>query len=148
MTSDRVLGALCLAGALAMAWAAHDYTAPIAYEPVGPRAFPTLLAALIGVCGIWLVVRPSLHSAAIASGRLRPVLACMLAIVAYALLFEPLGFTVATALLAVPVGIAFGGNWRQSLLGGIALGVGLYFLFDRLLDVVLPAGLLSIFFAR
>jgi putative tricarboxylic transport membrane protein len=143
-----MLGALCLAGALAMAWAAHDYTAPIAYEPVGPRAFPTLLAALIGLCGAWMLLRPSAHSAAVVRGRLVPVLVCMVTIVAYALLFEPLGFTVATALLAVPVGIAFGGNWRQSLLGGIGLGLGLYFLFDRLLDVVLPAGLLSIFFGR
>jgi putative tricarboxylic transport membrane protein len=46
--------------------------------------------------------------------------------------------------MAVPVGIAFGGSWRQSLAGGAGLGLALYVLFDKLLDVVLPTGLLSI----
>lgn len=148
MTSDRMLGALCLAAAGAMAWAARDYTAAIAYEPVGPRAFPLLLAALIAACGAWLVARPSPHAAVVAGARVRPLLVSIAAIVAYALLFQPLGFTVATALLAVPVGVAFGGRWRQSLLGGLGLGLGLYLLFDRLLDVVLPVGVLSVLLGR
>ena len=42
--SDRILGAACLVVAAGMAWAAQDYAAPISYEPVGPRAFPLLLA--------------------------------------------------------------------------------------------------------
>ncbi len=65
------------------------------------------------------------------------------AIVVYALLFEKLGFPLATALMAVPVGMAFGGDWKQSLAGGVGLGLGLFLLFDKLLDVVLPTGLLS-----
>lgn len=148
MTSDRMLGALCLAAAGAMALAAGDYAAAISYEPVGPRAFPLLLAALIAACGAWLVARPSPHAAGVAGARVRPLLVCVAAIVAYALLFQPLGFTVATALLAVPVGVAFGGGWRASLLGGLGLGVGLYLLFDRLLDVVLPTGVLSVLLGR
>jgi putative tricarboxylic transport membrane protein len=68
---------------------------------------------------------------------------CVVAIVAYALLFQWLGFTLATALMAVPVGMAFGGSWKQSLLGGIGLGLGFFLLFDKLLDVVLPTGLLA-----
>jgi putative tricarboxylic transport membrane protein len=147
-SSDRILGAVCLAAAAAMGWAALDYAAVISYEPVGPRAFPLLLAVLIGLCGAWLVARPSAHSAAVAPGRMGPLLACMAAIVMYALLFETLGFTVATTLLAVPVGMAFGGTWRQSLLGGLALGVGLYIFLDKLLDVVLPTGVLSFFLGR
>jgi putative tricarboxylic transport membrane protein len=143
MTSDRILGAACLAAAIAMGVAAQDYAAQISYEPVGPRAFPTLLAVLIGLAGAWLVIRPSAHSAAVATGRRTALLGCVAAIIVYALLFQWLGFTLATALMAVPVGIAFGGSWRQTLAGGIGLGLGLYFLFDKLLDVVLPTGLLS-----
>jgi putative tricarboxylic transport membrane protein len=40
--------------------------------------------------------------------------------------------------MAVPVGMAFGGTWRQSLAGGVGLGLGLWVLFDVVLDVVLP----------
>ncbi|MEZ5740870.1 MAG: hypothetical protein R3E68_16370 [Burkholderiaceae bacterium] len=36
----------------------------------------------------------------------------------------------------------FGATWTQAVLTGLALGVGLFLLFDRLLDVVLPLGLL------
>jgi len=143
MTSDRILGVACVGVAAAMGWAARDYAAQIAYEPVGPRAFPLLIAGLLALSGAWLVARPSEHSAAIAPGRTTSLAGCAIAIVAYALLFEPLGFVVATALMAVPVGMAFGGRWRFALAGGAGLGVGLYLLFDRLLDVVLPNGVLS-----
>ena len=47
------------------------------------------------------------------------------------------------ALLAVPVGMAFGGNWKQAVASGAGLGIVLYFMFDKLLDVVLPTGILS-----
>lgn len=146
MTSDRILGGVCVAVAIAMAVAARQYVPPISYEPVGPRAFPTLLAVLIGLAGAWLVIRPSAHSAAVAPGRLLALTGCMAAILVYAYLFQWLGFALATALMAVPVGVAFGGSWRASLAGGIGMGVGFYLLFDKVLDVVLPTGLLSFIF--
>jgi putative tricarboxylic transport membrane protein len=143
MNSDRILGAVCVAASIAMAVAASSYTAHISYEPVGPRAFPTLLAGLIGIAGAWLLIRPSNHSAAIAAGRTKALAGCVVAVLVYALLFQWLGFTLATALMAVPVGLAFGGNWRASLAGGVGLGLGFFLLFDKLLDVVLPTGLLA-----
>jgi len=146
MNSDRLLGAACVAAAIAMAVAARGYVAPISYEPVGPRAFPLLLAALIALAGAWLVLKPSAHSAAVAPGRLGALAGCMAAVLAYALLFQTLGFTIATALMAVPVGLAFGGRWSAALAGGAGLGLGLYLAFDKLLDVVLPTGLLSFIF--
>jgi len=141
--SDRILGAACVVVAAGMAWAAKDYAAPISYEPVGPRAFPLLLSALLAAGGAWLVVRPSAHDSGLGRAHLRALGLAVAAVFAYALLFELLGFTLATALMAVPVGMAFGGSWKQSLAGGVGLGLMLYLLFDKLLDVVLPTGLLS-----
>lgn len=126
-----------------MGVAARDYTAHISYEPVGPRAFPMLLATLIGIVGAWLAVRPSEHSAAVAAGRMAALLGCIVAIVAYAMLFQWLGFTLATIAMTVPVGLAFGGVWHRALVGGVGLGLGLFLLFDKLLDVVLPTGMLA-----
>ena len=45
--------------------------------------------------------------------------------------------------MAVPVGMAFGGSWKQAVASGAGLGIVLYFMFDKLLDVVLPTGILS-----
>ncbi|MES2838906.1 MAG: tripartite tricarboxylate transporter TctB family protein [Pseudomonadota bacterium] len=141
--SDRVLGAVCVVASAAMAWAAQDYTAAISYEPVGPRAFPLLLACGLGLSGLWLVLRPSAGSEAFQGVPWMSTALCAGAVLAYALLFQWLGFALATALMALPVGMAFGGSWKQSLTGGAALGVVLYLLFDKLLDVVLPTGPLA-----
>ncbi|MES2992196.1 MAG: tripartite tricarboxylate transporter TctB family protein [Pseudomonadota bacterium] len=142
--SDRILGAACVAAAAGMAWAAQRYTAAISYEPVGPRAFPMLLAGLLAVGGLWLVVKPTLQGVvAYADVPLRATLIAAAAVAVYAALFEVLGFALATAVMAVPLGLVFGGNFRQVLATGVALGVTLFLLFDKLLDVTLPTGLLS-----
>lgn len=141
--SDRILGAACVVVGTGMAWAAQDYAAPISYEPVGPRAFPLLLAGLLAAGGAWLVVRPGPHASGLGLAQLRLLGLAVAAVFAYALLFETLGFTLATTLMAVPVGMAFGGSWKQALAGGAGLGLVLYLMFDKLLDVVLPTGALA-----
>ncbi|MBI3101073.1 MAG: tripartite tricarboxylate transporter TctB family protein [Burkholderiales bacterium] len=148
---DRILGALCVLLAGAMAWAARGYVAEISYEPVGPRAFPTLLAAVLGLAGAWLALRPSRTAAPAPdaapatphSGLGLPLALTVGAMLAYALLFQWLGFVLATALMALPVGRSFGGRPLPLLATGLGLGLGLYFVFDKLFDVVLPTGVLS-----
>ncbi|HEX6363305.1 MAG TPA: tripartite tricarboxylate transporter TctB family protein, partial [Albitalea sp.] len=134
--SDRILGAACLVASAGMAWAARDYAAAISYEPVGPSAFPLLLAGLMGAGGAWLVARPALRGNALSGVPFKPTALCAFAVLAYALLFQWLGFAVATAVMAVPVGMAFGGSLKQSLAAGTGLGLALFFLFDKALDVV------------
>ncbi len=149
--ADRILGLLCLALAAAMAWAAHGYAAEISYEPVGPRAFPTLLAAVLALAGLWLALRPARATAPAADaapgaahGSLVPLLALTVgAMLVYALLFQWLGFVLATALMTVPVGRCFGGRPLPLLATGLGLGLGMYLLFDKVFDVILPTGVLS-----
>jgi putative tricarboxylic transport membrane protein len=62
-------------------------------------------------------------------------------VLAYAYLFDKIGFIVSTALMTVPLARFFGAHWRQALASGTGLAVALYLLFDRLLDVALPTGL-------
>jgi putative tricarboxylic transport membrane protein len=141
--SDRALGAACVVASAAMAWAAKDYAAAISYEPVGPRAFPLLLSGGLGLSGLWLLLRPSAGLSVLQDVPWKETVLCGAAILAYALLFQWLGFPLATALMAVPVGVAFGGSWKRSLLGGGLMGIGLFLVFDKMLDVVLPAGPLA-----
>lgn len=142
MMSDRILGIVAMLTAAAMSMASLDYVAKVAYEPVGPRAFPLLLAAAMAACGAWLALRPG-PDAALMGTQSRKLALCAVAIVIYAMLFQLLGFVIATALMTLPVGRLFGGTWRQCVLTGIGMGVALYVLFDKLLDVVLPLGLLA-----
>jgi putative tricarboxylic transport membrane protein len=141
--SDRTLGVVCVVVAGAMAWAATGYNPPISYEPVGPKSFPLLLAALMACAGVWLVLKPTLTLASWKGTPWRLIGLCAGAVLAYSALFEWLGFPLATALMTVPVGLAFGGDWKKTLLAGIVLGLTCYVLFDKVLDVVLPTGMLS-----
>ncbi|MBB1073749.1 tripartite tricarboxylate transporter TctB family protein [Rhodoferax sp. 4810] len=144
--SDRILGAVCIAVGAGMAWAARGYVAPISYEPVGPNSFPMLMAGLMAGVGGWMVVRPGPQSFGMSRDTVKPFLMSVVAVFIYAGLFELLGFTLATTVMALPVGMAFGGGWKKSLAGGIGIGLVLYLLFDKLLDVVLPTGVLSFIF--
>lgn len=141
--TDRILGVACIVVAAAMAWAAHGYAAAFSYEPVGPRAFPLLLSALMALAGVVLVTKPSTGPRPFAGVPGKAVAACVCTVLAYSLGFEMLGFPLVTALMAVPVGMAFGGSALKSLGGGAALGLALFVMFDRWLDVVLPAGWLA-----
>lgn len=147
MTSDRLLGFVALLFAGIMAFTAWGYAAPFEYEPVGPRSFPLVLAALIALTGAWLVIRPAHHVNLFGGMQSGLIGLCAAAIVVYAILFQLLGFVVATALMALPVGRIFGGTWRQCVLTGVGMGVVLFVLFDKLLDVVLPAGVLGPIFS-
>ncbi|MEK8087887.1 tripartite tricarboxylate transporter TctB family protein [Aquabacterium sp. A3] len=150
--ADRALGLVCLILSVGMAWMAWGYEAPISYEPVGPAAFPLLLAAMMGVLSLWLMLRPgaqhtasgpATHAPALWGPASPKVLKLAAVMAVYAITFQWLGFVVATALMTVGVSRIFGGTWRQSTLTGLGLGVALFLIFDRLFDVILPAGWLS-----
>ncbi|HEU0200190.1 MAG TPA: tripartite tricarboxylate transporter TctB family protein [Burkholderiaceae bacterium] len=141
--SDRIFGVLLVAAAAAVALLAQGIEATLSYEPVGPRAWPLVLAILLAGTGVMLTLRAIDGAAAPVFPRgvlANKVLAMVAAIGAYAVMFEPLGFALSTWLLTVTLGRIFEGRWPHVIIGGGVLGIGLYYAFDRLLDVTLPGG--------
>lgn len=141
--NDRVLGVCALLFAALMAWGGWGLEAPFAYEPVGPRAFPLMLAGVIGLCGLWLIVRGRDVAEPNPPGANQRIALMVGLIVAYALVFQKLGFILATALMCIFVGRLFGGGWKQCVLGGVGVGIAFFLLFDKVFDVVLPTGILG-----
>lgn len=141
--NDRTLGICALILAAFMTWAGWDIEAPFAYEPVGPRAFPMLVALMIGLCGLRLAIKGGNPVQGNSPGANSRIALMVLGTAGYAFLFQWLGFIIATALMTVYVGRLFGGGWLKCVAGGVIMGVFFFFLFDRLLDVVLPTGLLG-----
>ena len=74
---------------------------------------------------------------------LRKVGLCIALLLLYAGLFEPLGFMLASALVGSVMAVIYGGRPLASVLTCTLLSVGLYVLFDRLLEVPLPLGVLA-----
>ena len=142
---DRLFAGVWFLLTLGFAYAAKGYEAQFSYEPIGPRAFPWLLAAISAVCALWLLLRPRRIAETLPplpEGGAPRAAILIVALVAYAFLFEWLGFPIATVLATIAIGRLFGGGWRQVALAGVVLGVSLFLLFDTTLDVTLPLGAL------
>lgn len=143
MSNDRTLGGLAVLMALALVIFGWRLVAPFAYEPVGPRAFPMITAVLIGACGLVLLVKGGGAIEPVAASVNRGILGIAAALLAYAVLFQSLGFVVSTACMSFVIARIFGATWLQSVGTGVVLSVGSFLLFDHGLDVVLPTGVLG-----
>lgn len=143
MSNNRTLGAMALLMAGVLAVFGWGLVAPFAYEPVGPRAFPMLTAALIGFCGLILVIQGGGRAEPVAPRTLRGLAVLIATLLIYALAFERLGYVLSTLAMSAVVARLFGATWAQAAVSGLVLSVGSYLLFDHGLDVVLPAGILG-----
>ncbi|ABP81662.1 Tripartite tricarboxylate transporter TctB family [Streptococcus pneumoniae] len=141
----RVFAAAWLLACAGLALLAWGFEAPFAYDPVGPRAYPLLLLFLMACGAAWLLFKPHGEpTPAFDRAKAQRAVLCVLALLAYALLFEILGFVISTALAGFALGLLFNGRLWPSVISGVLLGVLLYGLFDYLLDVPLPLGLLRL----
>ena len=134
------------AGLAMMAW---PYQAAFSYEPVGPRAFPLLMLALMALGLIYMIFRPSpvVHSEEdpqLDRQTLTKIGLCVLLLLVFAGTFEPLGFILSSVLVGIPMARLYGGRWLPSIVIISLMSVGLYLLFDKAMDVPLPLGLLDV----
>lgn len=145
---DRIFAGSNLLICTVLAVLAWGYHAPFAYEPVGPRAFPLLLLLLIAGAALYQLFKPLGHAPAKEEPGLdrhvsRKISLCIAAMLAYAAVFEVLGFIPSSVLFAVAMARLYGASGLQSGVGGALIAGGLYLLFDYGLDVPLPLGMLA-----
>jgi putative tricarboxylic transport membrane protein len=138
--ADRLLGLAFIGIALAAGFSAWNLVVPFAADPLGPTPFPVTIALVLGLCGALLVAQP-VHGFEVPERLAAPPL-LVVAMVAYALLLVPLGFMPATALMAAAVALLFGAHAAAAAITGIVTAVVLWALFDKLLDLPLPKGVL------
>ena len=149
MLIQRIFASVLLlvcAGLALMAW---PYQAAFSYEPVGPRAFPLLMLGLMGAALLYMVFRPApiKHSEdepPLDRETLTKIAICVALLLVFAGLFEPLGFILSSILIGIPMARLYGGRWMPSIVVTTLMAIGLYLLFDRVMDVPLPLGLLSV----
>ena len=149
MLLQRIFASTLLVACIGLAMMAWPYQAAFSYEPVGPRAFPLLLLALMGIALLYMAFRPTpiIHSEdepPLDRETLTKIGICIALLVVFAGTFEPLGFIVSSILIGVPMARLYGGRWLASLVIISLMSLGLYMLFDRVMDVPLPLGLLDV----
>lgn len=140
--TDRVTGLIGLVFALTYGLVGSRFHSDFITDPLGPAAFPVMLAVVLGCFCLLLLVRPRGEAdwppreAWLRKG------AAIGAMIVYAVVLEPIGFLVASALLIAALVMIMAGSRRQSVLIGIGTSVALYVLFDPLLGLPLPTGAL------
>ncbi|MCP1474937.1 putative tricarboxylic transport membrane protein [Pseudomonas sp. EB276 TE3739] len=149
MLIQRIFASVLLlvcAGLALMAW---PYQAAFSYEPVGPRAFPLLMLGLMGLALLYMVFRPApiKHSEdepPLDRETLTKIAICVALLLVFAGLFEPLGFILSSMVIGIPMARLYGGRWVPSIVVTTLMAIGLYLLFDRVMEVPLPLGLLDV----
>ena len=110
-----------------MTW---PYQAAFSYEPVGPRAFPLLMLALMATALVYMIFRPSpvVHSEddpQLDRQTLTKIGLCVVLLLVFAGTFEPLGFILSSILVGIPMARLYGGRWLPSIVIISLMSVGL-----------------------
>ncbi|MEO3435123.1 tripartite tricarboxylate transporter TctB family protein [Inquilinus sp. CAU 1745] len=135
--SDRIAGLLFLALSIWYGVTAGTYEASFG-DPLGPAAFPVMLAIPAGLFSLYLILRPDPDPEWSVGGPLLRQVATLAVLVGYALLLEDLGYLAATFAGVVLMSRLLGAGWLKSAISGAAMSIGLYIVFDRLLGLPLP----------
>jgi putative tricarboxylic transport membrane protein len=141
LMSDRVFAAILLLVTLGYAALAFFVIeAPFQYDPLGPESWPRILGAVMLVCLVLILARPKVDHFDVDRPSWVRLAAVLALLVAYAALFEPLGFIISTALFSLVTSRLLGAGWAGAAVFGVAMGLGGYLLCAVLLDLNLPAG--------
>jgi len=125
---------------VAVAAEATNFDVAFLTDPVGPKALPGLVAAILVVSGATLALRRG-EPRSWPSGRVLVRMAgAVAAFGSYAAILPPLGFVVATTATVSALSMLFGGPWRRSLAAALTLSVVLWYLFVWVLGLPLPLG--------
>lgn len=140
--SDRIVGVLLFMLAVGYGLQAGTFETMIITDPLGPSAFPELLAILLGLSSIYLIVRPAPGAQWPRGLALLHLVLTVIVLLIYAYVLVPVGFIPATFVALAVLAVQLGTRIVPATLMGLLASVGLFATFDMFLGLPLPAGTL------
>jgi len=144
--SDRLTGLFIILVALAFFAGATQLEAPFFADPLGPKAFPMMIASVALIAGMVMVMRPDEPPEWPELATIARLILATIILVFYAYSLKPLGFLLSTAAAAAALSYQINPNAMRSILTGLALSIGLFFIFKFALGLSLfafPRGLIG-----
>ena len=132
---DRIFGVVVMLGAVAYAASAWALPEPFFADPLGPKAFPLLVAATCFLCGAVMALRPDPDPAWPAPRTWGALLVAVIVLAGYAYALKPLGFLIPTAIAAGILSWQIEPRPGKAALAGLGLSVGLFLLFKYVLGL-------------
>ena len=137
--SDRIAGAIFLALAVWCWITAAEYAVDFS-DPAGPALFPRMIALPLGLLSLFLIIRPDSDPGWLKWPQAAGQIATVIVLFVYPALLESAGFPLATILATLVLAKILGASWLQAALCGIAVGFGVFILFDWGFGLPLPIG--------
>lgn len=137
--SDRVAGTILFVLAIWYWWQAGSYAVSFG-DPAGPSLFPRVVAVPLALFSLALIFRPDPDPVWLRWPAAVKQIGAVVVLFAFPMMIEPLGYPVATFAACLPLALILGATWLQATLTSLATGAGLYFLFDGVFGLPLPAG--------
>lgn len=143
--NDRVLGIIVLGIALLYGFEATQFTLPMAmHEAVGPSTFPLLLSICMAFCGVYFLIKPDADQSWPDLATFIEIFWVLFVLVAFAALITSAGFIIAACMMVGFVSLRMGASKKGALITGMSSAVSIYLLFNYLLELHLPAGILGL----
>ena len=148
--ADRIFAGVLLIVTVAYGIIAFTaISAPFQYDPLGPESWPRILSIVALLCVLGILWRPDVRGLGVAKPTWVRLAAMLVLLLAYAELYEPLGFIASTCLFAAVVSAMLGARLHHAALFGVAAGGLGYLLCVVVLELNLPeAGLLEMDWAQ
>ena len=138
--TDRIFGVVGILLAIGFAFAAFAIEESFLSDAVGPKAFPLIIATILGLSSLAIVLKPDASPEWPSLGRLAEILAAAVVMVLYAELLPELGFIIATCFAAAYLTWRLGSGLLASVATGVGTSVGIYLIFHLVLGLSLARG--------
>lgn len=138
--SDRIFGGIVLTVAFLMMWATTLIEESFIQDPLGPKAFPLVIAAVMALAAVVIIIKPDANPEWPDLRKMIELVATVGMLVAYAQLLPVVGFVIATMFVTAFLCWRLGASTRQSIQGGVLIALGVYGLFQHVLGLNLARG--------
>ena len=138
--SDRIFGIFGVLLAVGYAFAAFAIQESFLSDAVGPKAFPLIIAGILGLSSLVIALRPDPEPVWPQLARFAEIAAAVLVMILYAKALPEAGFVIATAFAATYLSWRLGSGIIGALLTGVGTSVGIYVVFHLVLGLSLARG--------
>nr|MBP6720116.1 tripartite tricarboxylate transporter TctB family protein [Rhodoferax sp.] len=124
--TDRLFGLAALLLAGLMTWGASVIEESFIQDPLGPKAFPWVIAVVLAITGLFMIVKPDDDPEWPTRQKFLRIIWSVVAMVLYAELLPIVGFVVTPAAVAAFLAWQLGANLLQAAVGGVVISGGIY----------------------